>query len=186
MKNNTKGIIIALIVAVVLGGGYMAVKQKGGKKAEVPIISADVFKNVAYSIAPSDRDLSLCNIAGLGTTENNLVVAIDQIGKKGVVEVNCSMGADGVDVFLVAFKNLNSVPVQTDAVDLRLHSDLQSRNLYRVDVKQMSLGSNGVLAVTALVVPDALRNEPSLRQVPTEAVGISYQLNTQGKFVSTK
>ncbi len=215
MKNSQKviaPIIMVLIVAVILGGVYLLVRQQGNKKTEVPIISADVFKNAVYRIVFPGKDVTPpreftmidgfaqnidkveggCNIVDAISnkylhpdSKELLVATIDQSGNKGVVAVYCNYGASANDIFFVAFKNLNGVPAQTDAVDLRKHPDLQSRNLYRVGVKQIALDANGVLTVTALVVPDALRNAPGVQQNASESVAISYSLDNQGKLIST-
>jgi hypothetical protein len=169
---------------------------------QVSIISSNIFKNATYRItfAGKDADITkeftmtngfstnsiadfpLCNILGLGIENELAITTIDQDKDRGVVVINCSYGASFTDVFLVAFKNLNGVPVQTDVVDLRKHSVLLSHNLSRVGVKQISLESSGVLTVTALVVPEALRNAPGYQQSATEPVTITYHLDSQGRI----
>jgi hypothetical protein len=158
-------------------------------------ISYDVFKNAIYRIPYVSYDgfkmidgsaklakYTICFIVN-PNSKKILNATIDQNRNRGVVTVYCNYGASGTDVFLVAFKNLNSVPVQTDVVDLRQHPDLVSRNLFRVDVRQMSL-ENSLLKVIALVVPDYLRNAPGSEQSATEPVTISYILNDKGKLIT--
>ena len=163
-------------------------------------ISENVFKNATYHIAyftgkngttPKEftmidgsaklAEFTVCGIVDVNSKQV-LAATLDQGGSRGVVTVYCNYGTSATDVFLVAFKNLNGVPVQTDVVDLRKHSVLLSRNLFRVGVKQMSLESNGLLTVTALVVPEALRNAPGYQQSATEPVTITYHLDSQGRI----
>ncbi len=163
-------------------------------------ISENVFKNATYRIDYSigenrstpkeftmtDGSAKLADFIVCGIVDVNskkvLSATIDQSKDRGIVTVYCNYGASLTNVFLVVFKNLNSVPVQTDVVDLRKHSILSSRNLFRVGVKQMSLEPSGLLTVTALVVPEALRNAPGYQQSATEPVTISYHLNNQGRI----
>jgi hypothetical protein len=161
-------------------------------------ISKNVFKNATYHIAYSTgknettpkeftmingsaklAEFTVCGIVNVNSKEV-LAATIDQRSSKGVVTVYCNYGASATDVFLVAFKNLNGVPVQTGVVDIRKHSVLLSRNLFRVGVKQMFLEPSGVLTVTALVVPEAFRNAPGYQQSATEPVTITYHLDSQG------
>ena len=163
-------------------------------------ISESVFKNATYRIAYSTgkngttpkeftmidgsaklAEFTVCGIVNVNSKEV-LAATIDQGRNRGVVTVYCNYGASATDVYLVAFKNLNGVPVQTDVVDLRKHSILLSRNLFRVGVKQMSLEPSGILTVTTLVVPEALRNAPGYQQSATEPVTITYRLDSQGRI----
>ena len=163
-------------------------------------ISENVFKNATYRVGYSTgkngtatkeftmvdgsaklADYTVCGIVNVDSKEV-LAATIDQSGNRGVVTVYCNYGASATDVFLVAFKNLNGVPVQTNVVDLRKHSVLLSHNLFRVGVKQISLEPSGLLTVTALVVPEALRNAPGYQQSATEPVTITYHLDSQGRI----
>ena len=178
---------------------YYPVEQNSNPP-QVSKISENVFKNATYRIAyfggkngtaPKEftmvdgsaklAEFTVCGIVNINSKEV-LSATIDQSGSRGVVAVYCNYGASATDVFLVAFKNLNNVPVQTDVVDIRNHSILLSRNLFRVGVKQMFLEPSGVLTVTTLVVPEALRNAPGYQQSATEPVTIVYHLDSQGRI----
>ena len=162
-------------------------------------ISANVFKNATYRLdfwigkdaeTATTVEFTMVNGSARLVKVSDYTVCslegstIDQNGKKGVVAVYCNYGASATDVFLVAFKNLNGFPVQTDVVDLRKHSVLLSRNLTRVGIREMYLQPSGLLTVVAMVVPEALRDAPGYQQSATEPVTITYNLDSQGKITN--
>jgi len=157
-------------------------------------ITDDVFKNATYQITFVDNNKTIkfnmkngesdelenhafCFSPSMSTTNSR--------NKTGVVEVDCNYGTSRTDVFLVAFKNLNRIPVQTDEVDLRENPTLKTLDpwdLWRVGVDDMTLDNNGLIKVTAMVVPESQRDLSGAEKYATKPIPVSYHLDNHGKF----
>ncbi len=95
----------------------------------------------------------------------------------GVAAVYVNYGASATSLYLVLVQNLNSQnPKQVDFVDVRSHSSLEPENLFRVGVKDININENGIVSVTALVVPKELENSAGYLQSATKPVVIKYQI----------
>lgn len=95
----------------------------------------------------------------------------------GVAAVYANYGATAGSLYLVLVQNLNSQnPKQVDFVNIASHSSLESENLFRVGVKDINIDENGIVSVTALVVPKELENSPGYLQSATKPVLIKYQI----------
>ncbi len=157
-------------------------------------ISEDIFKNANYQITFVDDNKTIkfnmkngesdelenhafCFSPSMSTTNSR--------NKTGVVEVDCNYGASRTDVFLVAFKNLDRVPIQTDEVDLRENPTLKALNpldLWKLGVDDMTLDNSNFLRVTALVVPESQIDLSGAEKYATKPVPVSYHLDNQGKL----
>ena len=156
-------------------------------------ISKDIFKNATYSLNLSGKNKN--NPTQITMTGGNSKIgdfticsldnsAINQKQKIGIAVVYCNYSASFTDIFLVTFKNLDSTPAQTDAIDLRKHSDLKSHDLDKVSVENIALDSSNVIAINILVVPESLKDAPEYQKSATEPVTIKYQLDNQGKLIT--
>jgi hypothetical protein len=170
--------------------------SQGASKLEE--VSEELFKDAKYRLTFSDKELGVKEFtldkgkAVIGEAlscgivkEDSKILAygIDKVANRGVVTIYCNRGANIIDVFLVAFKDLNKTPISTDAVDVRLHPLIKDRKaLRRITIEKIAFASNGELVVNISAIPDALSDKPGYEQVESEAVTINYRLDEEGKI----
>lgn len=105
------------------------------------------------------------------------VSSINKVQNKGVVAIYANYGASATDLYLVLTDNSTSPPRQLNYVNIRQHPNLKGENLFRVGVKDIKINDSGLVSVTALVVPWALKDAAGYLQNANQPIEIEYLIN---------
>ncbi len=190
-------IVVVLMISGFIYYEYFLPKAENKSKSTVQEevagekdVDEDIFKNITYNLKVSDKNKStkVTMVNGIAEIDKYTACslgdsAINQTDKKGVAVVYCNYSASYTDAFLVAFKNLDGTPLQTDVVDIRNHPELESRDLDKVEVGSVTFDSSDIIEAEVLVVPASFGNAPEYQKSPTEPVAVKYQLTNQGKLI---